>query len=217
MINTLKGRARKATLLDLRSIVTLHESAFAGFFLTMLGGAFLRELYRGFIVEADGICWIAESELTHDQPEIVGFVAGTLCPKEFFRHLLFRRGFYFALAALPGIAKHPLRVLPRVLSALWYRGDKPSAAPDGALLSSLGVNPRAGRRGIGKILVEAFCENAAACGAPGVYLITDRDDNDAVKAFYEKLGFHVLATAMRRGRTMNTYLRAVDSESDHEH
>jgi len=216
MTSTLNGRARKATLLDLQSIVALHESAFPGFFLTMLGGAFLRELYRGFIVATDGICWIAEAELTNDKPETVGFVAGALCPKEYFRHLLFRRGLHFALAALPGIARHPLRVLPRVLSALWYRGDKPSAAADGALLSSLGVNPCAGRQGIGKILVSAFCANAAALGAPGVYLITDRDDNDAVNAFYEQLGFHVLSTAIRRGRTMNTYLRAVDSASDHE-
>jgi ribosomal protein S18 acetylase RimI-like enzyme len=216
MTTTQNGSVRQATLLDLRSIVALHESAFAGFFLTMLGGAFLRELYRGFIVEADGICWIAEAELTHDKLEILGFVAGTLRPKKFFRRLLFRRGFHFALAALSGITRRPLRVLPRVLSALWYRGDEPSTAPDGALLSSLGVNPGAGRRGIGKMLVNAFCENAAALGARGVYLITDRDGNDAVNTFYGQLGFHVLATAMRRGRTMNTYLRSVDSASDHE-
>src|SRR5450755_3462846 len=112
MINTLNGNARKATLLDLQSIVALHESAFAGFFLTMLGGAFLRELYRGFIVDTDGICWIAEAELTRNEPEIVGFVAGALCPKEFFRRLLFRRGFHFAIATLPGIASNPLKVLP---------------------------------------------------------------------------------------------------------
>jgi ribosomal protein S18 acetylase RimI-like enzyme len=216
MTTILNGSARKATLLDLQSIVALHESAFAGFFLTMLGGAFLRELYRGFVVENDGICWIAEMELTHDKPEIVGFVAGALRPDEYFRRLLFRRGVHFALAALPGIARHPLRVLPRILSALWYRGDKPSAAPDGALLSSLGVNPRAGRRGFGKVLVNAFCENAAALGARGVYLITDWKDNDAVNAFYEQLGFHILVTSTRRGRTMNTYLRTVDSASDYE-
>ena len=210
------GTARKATLVDLPSIVTLHETAFAGFFLTMLGGAFLRELYRGFIVDTDGICWIAESGPTRDKREIVGFVAGTLCPKEFFRRLLFRRGFHFALAALPGIARHPLKVFPRVLSALWYRGDKPNAVPKGALLSSLGVNPSAGRRGIGKILVDAFCKDAAARGAPGVYLITDRNDNEAVNEFYERLGFYVLATAIRRGRTMNTYLRAVNVGSEHE-
>jgi ribosomal protein S18 acetylase RimI-like enzyme len=216
MTNTEKRGARKATPLDLQSIVTLHESAFAGFLLTMLGGAFLRELYRGFIMESDGICWIAESELAGEKPAIVGFVAGTLCPKQFFRRLLFRRGFHFALAALPGMARHPLRVLPRVLSALWYRGDKPSAVPEGALLSSLGVNPNSGRRGIGKLLVSAFCEEAAILGAPGVYLITDRDNNDAVNTFYEQLGFHIVATGIRRGRSMNTYLRAVGSKSDHE-
>jgi ribosomal protein S18 acetylase RimI-like enzyme len=206
------GTARKATLVDLPSIVTLHEIAFAGFFLTMLGRPFLRELYRGFVVETDGVCWIAESELTPEKPEIVGFVAGALSPRQFFRRLLMRRGFHFALAALPGIARHPLGVLPRVLSALWYRGDEPNAAPNGALLSSLGVNPSTGRRGIGRMLVCAFCDDAAARGAPAVYLTTDRDDNDAVNAFYEQLGFHILGRAIRRGRTMNTYLREVDSK-----
>jgi len=204
---------RKATLADLPSIVTLHKIAFRGFFLTILGGTFLRELYRGFIVETDGVCWVAESELRDEKVETVGFVAGTRCPNRFFRELLFKRGFRFALAALPGVAGHPLKVLPRVLSALWYRGDKPSAAPDGALLSSLGVNPSAGRRGIGKTLVNAFCEEAAALGAPAVYLTTDRDDNEAVNAFYRQLGFRIVATAIRRGRTMNTYLCTVASKA----
>jgi ribosomal protein S18 acetylase RimI-like enzyme len=208
--------ARKATLLDLPSIVTLHKIAFTGFFLTMLGGAFLRELYRGFITEPDGICWIAESELAEEKLEMVGFVAGTLSPRRFFRRLLFKRGFQFALAALPGVARHPLNVVPRVLSALWYRGDRPNAAPEGALLSSLGVNPRAGRRGVGKMLVSAFCEDASVLGAPAVYLTTDRDDNETVNTFYRQLGFHIVATTLRRGRAMNTYLRAVDSKTHHD-
>jgi len=210
------GTVRKATLMDLPFIVGLHETAFAGFFLTVLGAAFLRELYRGFISESHGICWIAELELTAGKSEIVGFVAGALCPGQFFRGLLFKRGICFALAAVPGLARHPLRVLPRVLSAVWYRGDKPSAAPDGALLSSLGVNPSVGRQGIGKTLVSAFCANAASLGAPTVYLTTDRDGNDAVNAFYERQGFHVIGVAEQRGRTMNTYLRAVNSKTAHE-
>jgi GNAT superfamily N-acetyltransferase len=183
----------------------------------MLGRKFLRELYRGFIAERDGICWVAEATLPTGQSGVAGFVAGTLRPDRFFRRLLCRRGIYFAVAALPGIARRPFKVLPRVVSALWYRGDKPSATPSGTLLSSVGVHPSAGRRGIGTVLINAFCEHAAFLGAREVYLITDRNDNDGVNTFYERAGFHLVTTMVRRdGRTMNTYTRTTALQGDYE-
>jgi ribosomal protein S18 acetylase RimI-like enzyme len=198
---------RKATLADLEAIIAVHQSAFAGFFLTSLGRGFLRELYRAFVVEVGGICWVALVESSFGTANVVGFVAGALDPERFFRRLLYRRGIYFAVAAVPGIASQPFRVVPRVLSALRYRGEQPNEAKRGALLSSLGVHPTAGRHGIGSTLVNAFIIDAERCGARGVYLTTDRNNNEGANAFYERAGFRMVATAMRRGRTMNTYER----------
>jgi ribosomal protein S18 acetylase RimI-like enzyme len=215
MVQTSASTTREASLGDLQSIVAIHEAAFAGFFLTILGSGFLRELYRAFIVESDGICWVAEARLSTPRPEVTGFVAGAMRPQRFFRRLLYRRGIYFAAAALPGIFKRPLEVLPRVLSALWYRGDKPNGASRGALLSSLGVHPMAGRQGIGTVLVDAFCEGAALRGAREIYLITDGNNNDGANSFYEQAGFKLVSTWTRRGRTMNTYDRKTVTHAVH--
>ena len=194
--------SRKATTSDLQAIVAVHEAAFAGFFLTQLGRGFLRQLYRSFIVEPDGICRVAEAQLTPGGKEVIGFVAGSSKPEQFFRNLLFRRGLLFALTAVPGLLRHPLKVLPRLLSALSYRGERPPTVQGGALLSSLGVHPNAARSGFGRALVDAFCEDAARLG--------DEQGNEAAKRFYERAGFRVLDMQARGdGRVMNTYVRSV--------
>lgn len=209
---------REATIADLPSIVAVHEAAFSGFFLTMLGHRFLGELYRAFIVDHDGICWVAEAELPTGQSQVAGFVAGTPTPDRFFRRLLFRRGFHFAAAALPGLIRHPFNVLPRLLSALWYRGDQPSAVQRGTLMSSVGVHPRIARRGVGKALVDAFCEDCARRGAREVYLVTDQHGNEAANRFYEHAGFRLLTTRRRQdGRTMHTYTRTIAIQADRKH
>jgi ribosomal protein S18 acetylase RimI-like enzyme len=202
--------SREATTSDLQAIVAVHEAAFAGFFLTQLGRGFLRQLYRSFIVEPDGICRVAEAQLTPGGREVIGFVAGSSKPELFFRNLLLRRGLLFALAAVPGLLRHPLKVLPRLLSALSYRGERPPTVQGGALLSSLGVHPNAARCGFGRVLVDAFCEDAARRGARAVYLTTDQQGNEAAKRFYERAGFRVLDMQARSsGRLMNTYVRSV--------
>jgi ribosomal protein S18 acetylase RimI-like enzyme len=201
---------RLATLADLSSIVSVHEAAFDGFFLTELGPSFLRQLYRGFIAENGGICCVVETVLPDGSTNLSGFVAGALWPKEFFRHLLYRRGLYFALAAIPALCRRPGRFLPRLFFALKYRGEAPPVAQQGALLSSLGVRPGVTRAGFGSILVDAFCSSAASKGANQVYLTTDSDDNVAVNRFYLKAGFKCVRTQVLRGRRMNTYLREVD-------
>ena len=203
--------SRKATTKDLPSIVSLHVSVFRGFFLTLLGRRFLSELYRGFIAEQDGICRVIEAELQPGQAAVVGFVAGTVRPEIFFRRLLFRRGMFFACAAVPGLLKHPMLVFPRLVNAIRYRGARPPSIEHAALLSSIGVDPKVARLGFGRMLVDIFCEDAVALGARAVYLTTAQQGNDSVNTFYDRAGFRLLAAKRsKNGRVMNTYWRPIE-------
>jgi ribosomal protein S18 acetylase RimI-like enzyme len=187
----------------IEAVVRLHKAAFLGFFLTSLGPRFLRLLYRSFLDEENGICILAENE-----EGLLGFAAGTTEPDSFFRSLLRRRGVSFALAAIPGLVRNPVFVARKCLAALAYRGEKPVTMSNAALLSSLAVAPYASRRGIGRLLLDAFCKEAAQKGVDAVFLSTDASGNDAVNSFYKKCGFHLVDTFERPGnRRMNRWAR----------
>ncbi len=176
---------RAATAGDVEALVAIHERAFAGYFLTLLGARFLRPFYHEFIARPDG-----ELLLCADAAGVpLGFVAGTARPEQFFADVRRARGFELGLAMLPALIRHPLRVAERVIAAVRYRGDRPRQLTGHWLLSSLAVDPAAGGRGAGSALVREFCERARAAGAAGVYLLTDGVDNAAALRFYSRLGF----------------------------
>lgn len=196
-------KAVSANLLHLHDIVAIHLLAFKGFFLESLGSHFLKELYRGFISDSSGVCLVVI-----DGTRVVGFVAGTTQPEEFYQRLLRRRWYAFLLAGATSMALHPIRVGKKFLTALHYRGEKPTDVPNAALLSSIGVAPSGMGKGIGRILVQAFCERAKTSGARSVFLTTDRDKNDAVNEFYRSNGFDLHGTFLKeRSRWMNLYVR----------
>jgi ribosomal protein S18 acetylase RimI-like enzyme len=202
---------RDATRADVGRLVAVHQLAFSGFFLTLLGRRFLAEVYRAFVVEPDGMCWVTEMPDGQDSFRVVGFVAGALNPARFHRRLLYRRGLHFAFAVLPALCKHPVKVLPRLFGGLRYRGEHRHDVDGAALLSSLGVSPSISRQGLGRALVEVFCQDAARHGARAVYLTTAHRDNEAANTFYEHAGFRLLNTMTRiDGRVMNTYFRMTD-------
>jgi ribosomal protein S18 acetylase RimI-like enzyme len=179
---------------DLRDIVNVHERAFPGFLLTDLGPRFLTMLYAAFMEREDGILLVAESS----RGTAVGLLAGTRAPTHFFRALRAQRGMAMGFASLPGLFRHPIRIAERLLAAVRYGGDQPPALPGYWLLSSLGVEPGHGRSGIGTMLVDRFYTMADIARAPGIYLLTDSKDNDAVLNFYAKRRFVVHSRNRRR-------------------
>jgi ribosomal protein S18 acetylase RimI-like enzyme len=181
----MSGLVRAALIADVPRIVGVHESAFPGFLLTSLGRPFLSAMYRGFVAEPGGILLVAE------QPDsrIVGLLAGTSLPAHFFRTLRRRHGFAMGIGAIPGLLRHPVRVGERLWAAVRYRGDRPASLPGYWLLSSLGIAAGHSGSGIGAALTGEFCERARREGAPGVYLLTDQDDNEAALRFYTKREF----------------------------
>ena len=182
---------------DLDAVVAIHLAAFPNFFLTFLGSRFLRVFYGA--VMTDGIALVA----TIDE-RVAGFVVGMLDSRSFYRRLLLTRFVHVAIAILPLVLRHP-STLVRVARRGVGRAFQP--AP-GAELMSLAVHPREQHRGVGRSLVDAFVVRVHQAGEDRLWLITDAADNDAVKKFYEALGF----TARRsftnaEGRALVEYAR----------
>jgi ribosomal protein S18 acetylase RimI-like enzyme len=193
---------RPARAQDLPAIVAIHQRAFRGFFLTLLGARFLAELYRGYLQRRSGRLLVADVD-----GSVAGFAAGTLAPERFFRELLAGRWFVFGWAGLGAALSRPKAVVPRLLAAVRYRGDQPPQLQRAALLSSIAVDPSAARAGIGGMLLAAYCEEAWKENLRYVYLITDRDANDMVNRFYVRHGFAVDSELRRRdGRMMIRYV-----------
>ncbi|MDC0304887.1 GNAT family N-acetyltransferase [bacterium] len=198
-------KLRVALPVDVDSIVELHRAAFAGFFLTSLGNSFLRHLYSSFVSDEHGVCFVAE-----DNNKIIGFVAGTSNPREFFRLIKRTKLWDFAFSAFPGLLKNPVLVIKKCFAALFHKGEPIAGLPKAALLSSLAVNPTVSGRGIGGKLVKAFCLEMANGGFFSVYLVTDAAENDSVNRFYEKCGFSLEASFCRSGnRLMNRWVKTL--------
>ncbi|MFC7550578.1 GNAT family N-acetyltransferase [Plantactinospora sp. GCM10030261] len=188
---------------DIRAAAALHTRAFPHFFLSSLGERFLREFYSGFLSDPDAVTAVTRTA----NGRILGVAVGTLTPDRFFRRLLRTRGLRFALAGLPAALRRPRTAL-RLLRAIAYRGTVPVGA-EGALLSSICVDPTAQHAGHGRWLIEAWWLRARERGARSAYLITDRVDNEAVNNFYRRAGWTPRGSyTTPEGRPMNCYVVA---------
>jgi len=198
---------RQMTDSDLCRIVEIHLESFPGFFLTFLGYNFLSLLYKGIQSDPEGIVLVAA-----DSDRIEGFVAGVLHQAGFYGRLLKKNKWAFAKSALGALAKRP-SVAPRLVRALKRPAEARQSSAE-ACLMSIAVHPQSEGKGIGQQLVESFCEELSQRGAPSVCLTTDRDQNDRVNRFYQRLGFQLSNTFITpEGRGMNEYLMVLSKKA----
>jgi ribosomal protein S18 acetylase RimI-like enzyme len=185
---------------DVSVVVKVHLASFPGFFLSFLGPRFLSLFYVGICSAPEGIAFV----YLNDAKIPAGFVAGTANPGGFYSRLLKRDWFKFALASIVPVLKKPSAIL-RIARAVSHPSDNP-IGNDVAGLFSIGVLPELQGIGAGKKLVQAFLDEAQRRGCKRVFLTTDRDNNEAVNAFYEKLGFDIERQYVTpEGRRMNEY------------
>ena len=193
-IETLESR-------HIEDVVRIHLQGFPSFFLTFLGPRFLREFYRSFLADPVGVGFVASDSAG----QVIGAVVGSVDPRGYFTRLLTRRWWAFCLASIGAIARRPFCV-PRLFRAVCYRGEAPSG-PVRALLSSIVVSPVAQGRGVGKVLINRWLEEARRRGACGCYLTTDAEGNNAVNSFYQKTGWRLESSYVtKEGRRMNRYV-----------
>ena len=176
-----------ATNEDLPAIVQIHQAAFPGFLMTVLGRGFLMRYYKLAFDCRGGLILLAREI---GQETLAGFAVGYAEPKEFYRRLVGAR-IQLGLAAAFYAVFRPWTWL-RIASA--FRRARSASVhhmPHRAELASLAVRPECGGRGIGQALVERFVALAGEMGATEVALTTDADNNERVIRFYQKLGFVV--------------------------
>lgn len=196
---------------DAVPLARIHQAAFPDFFLSRLGEPFLVQFYLGYVTDPTAVIVISRDSSGRPQ----GVVVGTTDPVGFFGRLLRRRLLGFVGASVRATLKDP-RVAPRLLSAVTYRGDNPPGR-EGALLSSICVDPSLSGQGIGSTLIRSWTQRARAKGAELAFLTTDAVGNDAVNAWYRREGWVLSDRFISHGdRPMNRYeydLRALDGQS----
>lgn len=196
------GVIRKASVEDLPDIVTIHQKAFRHFFLTRLGGEFLRRYYGLVLNYQAGIL------LTNERHGVLeGFACGFLDPAEFYA-LMRRNRQVFVLPTLSALVRQPF-LAAKVLCGV-QRIQTPASRGNSAScceLSSIAVTPEAAGAGLGKALLHAFLGQAWSMDAQYVYLTTDADGNEPVNALYRNAGFQQTRRFLqRKGRWMNEYV-----------
>ncbi|TYP52407.1 GNAT family N-acetyltransferase [Thermosediminibacter litoriperuensis] len=196
-------KIREAMSKDIYEIVKVHQDAFKGFLMTLLGPKFLMSYYQLVFEYSKRIFYV----IIDEQNKVRGFVAGFLEPSQFY-NLLRKRKWKLALAALFHLVFHPSLWL-RVYSSLNRAVNLANSECDFdiAELASIAVDPKISGQGLGKELVFSFLNKARKMGARRVYLNTDALNNDKVNAFYQKIGFklaHKFTVANKR--LMNEYV-----------
>lgn len=184
----------------INDVVRVHLASFHGYFLSFLGPKFLRLLYTEIIKESDHVAFVAQ-----DESGVVGFIVGVTHQSGFYARLARERQVAFAMAALGAVIRQ-IKIIPRLFRALTYSRKSREAAAQ-ALLMSIGVLPEVQQYGVGKRLVITFLNAMKEEKVNEVSLTTDRDSNEKVNNFYQKLGFKLYRTFVTpEGRWMNEYV-----------
>lgn len=162
-------------------VVRLHVDTLDGL-LTRLGAWFVRRYYRHAVQDPGRLGFFVERE-----GSVGGLVVGSARPDDDFGGLVrppvsFVGALLRALVARPGLLWQ--------LASSWWGVTGASALADGEIeLTYLAVDPSWQGEGVGRALIEAFCEAAAERGHTAVVLSVE-EENPAVR-FYERLSFEV--------------------------
>ncbi len=188
-------------------VVRIHLSSFPRFFLSALGSRFLVVLYQEVLRDTSGIGLVCLKNNV-----VCGFVAGTDAPAGFYRRLLYRRWWRFALAAAKPVLFNPALV-PRLLNA-FRRPQQAASSREACELMSIAVAPGVQGTGVGRRLVRGFAREASARGRRYIVLTTDQADNEQTNLFYVAQGFQIARTIRTaQGRMLNEYKINVDNLS----
>jgi ribosomal protein S18 acetylase RimI-like enzyme len=184
---------------DLAEVVELHKLSFPLFFMTALGDRFLEAYYKTVLQYSHPLFFVVRRDR-----RLAGFVAGFIKPAGFYSLLQARR-IELAICAVRGLIRHPALLTRLFRSASRVRSGARTSDYD-CELSSIGVHPDLGGRGIGKLLLETFIAEAATHDIDTIVLTTDARDNDRVNRLYRKSGFIVSRVYFAGKREMNEYV-----------
>ena len=162
---------------DARTAAALHAGQIGEGFLTFLGPAFLRRLYRRIVRAPESFLLVVEDGAT-----TVGFLAGSTDVAALYRAFLWHDGPAAALTC-SGLL---LRSWRRVIETL--RHGTTRSAGQGAELLAIAVDPATRGRGAGALLVEAFLSEIRRRRQDAAHVVVASGNETAV-ALYRRAGF----------------------------
>lgn len=190
----------------IKEIANLHKRAFPSFFLTQLGIPFLRTLYTGYMEDQKSGIIVAEED---GKP--VGFIAYSNDYPRFYKCLIKKHLFKFAICSVGAAIRHP-SFIKRLLGA-FKKSKSVEKAERYVELASICVDPSIESKGEGSALIDYLKAIVDFKTYTYINLETDAEENDSVNKFYIKNGFKIerqFITA--EGRKMNEYRFAPGAE-----
>ena len=189
---------------DAFQVSLLHKRAFAGFFLTELGGDFLCVFYRSIFSHDKSI-----NIGLYDDQKLIGFAVGAKSSTSFYSSILKKNFISLVLSAFFPLFFNPLKIYRLFLSFTSHeKTDK--IILDDAILLSICVDPSIRTKGHGKLLLSNF-ENVAYKSSALISLTTDADNNDSVNSFYAKNGYNLHNSFYQGKRKMNYYRKYINN------
>jgi glycosyltransferase involved in cell wall biosynthesis/ribosomal protein S18 acetylase RimI-like enzyme len=173
---------RAAVAADAPALAAMHVDRIDEGFLSSLGPRFLRRLYKRIIAAPGAFAIVAV-----DECGVVGFVAVATDVPALYKAFVLRDGVGAGLVAAPRLA----RSARRAFETLRYPATEGTGGGDdlpAAEILSVGVAPRATRRGVGTRLLAAALDELRARDVDAVKVVAGAD-NDAALGLYERSGF----------------------------
>ncbi|MBI5876064.1 MAG: GNAT family N-acetyltransferase [Chloroflexi bacterium] len=177
---------------DVEGIARLHRTVLGYTLNGELGEAHLRRLYRGLLISPHGVLFRAHDTDADGQP-VVGFVSGADDAAALQVDLIRTPGTRIALSLAWGLVRRPWLVGKLITQTLINRPVLHQGSIVTATLTTVGVRPDYGRRGIGHQLVQALQAAFRARGVRAFHLNT-LNTNTYARAFYRELGGRLVRT-----------------------
>jgi ribosomal protein S18 acetylase RimI-like enzyme len=170
---------RAGTEADAAAAATLHAEQIVEGFLSFLGPAFLRRLYRRVARSPESFLLVVD-----DGPTSVGFLAGSTDVRGLYRAFLWHDG----PAAVLACSGRLIRSWQRVLETLRHGG---GGSGEGAELLAVAVHSAVQGRGVGTLLVDGFLTEMARRKQDAAHVIVGANNGAAI-ALYGRAGFHMV-------------------------
>jgi GNAT superfamily N-acetyltransferase len=173
-------------------VAQVHCAAFKGFFLTLMGEAFLRSYYHSVLDYRESVALVALDK----NARVIGIAVGFKDPNEFYRH--FRRYRVRMLPAIMmGLLRRPWLLLMILRNITRLSRISRNQTRDLVELASIGA--LVVKQNVGSTLLKSFILKAQEFGASEISLTTDELNNSDVRLFYQRHGF-VEQGRQKRGR-----------------
>lgn len=184
----------------IHQVADIHEKAFRGFFLTLLGKPFLRIFYGALLQDKSTIFYSWNKE-----GEILGFLFASTSPKGLYKKIFLKHIFRFSIQLFFVFSKR-ISLLGRLIKS-YSAGKLINPRVGYAALLSIAVSPDYSGRGIGKLLLIKLEKDLIKHGINGYYLTTDANNNYATNQFYLNFGFKLNGSYSQGKRLMNIYVK----------